>query len=359
MTAVCVVVPAGIDDPARVSGGNRYDRRVCDALRDAGWAVREIEVPGSWPRPDDAALARLARSLDALPDGAAVLVDGLIASAAAAVLVPRAARLRLVVLVHMLFGGDAVSGHEEAAVLAAARAVVATSGWTRTRLLDRYRLPAGRVHVARPGTDPAAPGSPTAGGGRLLCVGSLSPLKGQDLLVTALAELAGPGWRCRLVGPLDRDPGFAAELDRRIATAGLGDRVQVPGLRTGADLDAEYRDADLLVVPSRTETYGMVVAEALAAGLPVVAAAVGGVSEALGCTTTGVPGLLVPAEDPPALAAALRRWLTDVGLRDRLREAALLRRESLAGWAATGDAVAAALRAVCAEPEPRKIRGPG
>jgi hypothetical protein len=150
---VHVVVPAGIDDPARVSGGNRYDRKVCDGLRDGGWTVAELPAPGSWPRPDAAALDGLARSLDALPAGALVVVDGLIASAARTVLVPRSGRLCLVVLVHMVFGGNAVAERDERAVLAAARAVVTTSAWTRRHLLDRYPLEPGRVHVARPGTE--------------------------------------------------------------------------------------------------------------------------------------------------------------------------------------------------------------
>lgn len=145
MSTVRVVVPAGIDDPARVSGGNRYDREVCDALRASGWDVAEITVDGPWPRPDSSALARLALALDSLPDGALVLVDGLIASAARAVLAPPSERLRrrlrLVVLVHMVFGGDAVPERDEAAVLSVARAVVTTSHWTRRRLVERYRLP--------------------------------------------------------------------------------------------------------------------------------------------------------------------------------------------------------------------------
>ena len=105
------------------------------------------------------------------------------------------------------------------------------------------------------------------------------------------------------------------------------------GTRTGAALRLEYADADLLVVPSRAETYGMVVAEALAAGVPVVATSVGGIPEALGRTPAGVPGLLVPPDDSAALAAALARWLTDAGLRRRLRGAALSRREGLPDWA--------------------------
>ncbi|WP_448627955.1 glycosyltransferase family 4 protein [Geodermatophilus sp. URMC 64] len=346
---VHVVVPAGIDDPARVSGGNRYDRKVCDGLRDAGWTVAEIAVPGSWPRPDAASLGALGRALDVLPAGALVLVDGLIASAARALLVPRSNRLRLVVLVHMIFGGDAVAARDERAVLAAARAVVTTSAWTRRQLLDRYSLPPARVHVARPGTE-AAPASPRpTDGGRLLCVGALAPHKGQDLLLEALAGTARLRWRCTLVGPLDRDPLFVSSLRRRAASAGITDRLRLPGPRTGAALQHEFRSADVLVVPSRTETYGMAVTEALAAGLPVIASGVGGLPEALGRTVYGVPGLLVPPEDSSALAVALARWLTDADLRRRLRRAALRRRETLPGWQATGLRIRAVLSAVHAE----------
>jgi glycosyltransferase involved in cell wall biosynthesis len=352
VNGVSVVVPDGIDDPARVSGGNRYDREVCDALRDAGWTVAEIAAPGRWPRPGARSLGSLARSLDAVPDGGLVLVDGLVASAAAAVLVPRAERLRLVVLVHMVFGGDAVAERDEAAVLTSARAVVTTSDWTRSRLLDRYGLGPARVHVAPPGSDPAPIGPGTPDGEHLLCVGTLSSTKGQDVLLAALAAIPGPAWRCTLVGPLDRDPRFVAGLRRQAARAGISDRLRIAGPRTGADLRAEYRSADLLVVPSRTETYGMVVTEALAAGLPVLATEVGGIPEALGRTPAGVPGLLVPPEDAPALRAALVRWLTDADLRRRLRRAALRRRGTLTDWRTTGDRIAAVLAAVGAEPDP-------
>jgi glycosyltransferase involved in cell wall biosynthesis len=357
VSAVSVVVPAGIHDPARVSGGNRYDREVCADLRDAGWRVTEIAAEGSWPRPDALARDLLARSLDALPDDALVLVDGLVASAARPVLVPRSGRLRLVVLVHMVFGGDAVGERDESAVLAAARAVVTTSAWTRRRLLERYPLAAARVHVAHPGTEPAPVSSGTPGGGRLVCVGTLSPLKGQDLLLEALGGLVGLPWRCTLVGPLDRNPDFVASLARRATATGIADRVRMPGTRTGAALRREYADADLLVLPSRAETYGMVVPEALAAGVPVLATAVGGVPEAVGRTASGVPGLLVPPDDPAALAAALARWLSDAALRCHLRGAALLRRETLPDWRRTGERIRSILAAVRTEPEPPQIRG--
>jgi glycosyltransferase involved in cell wall biosynthesis len=353
--AVHVVVPAGFADPARVSGGNRYDQQVCAGLRRAGWAVAEIAVPGSWPRPGAPALAALARSLDTLSDGALVLVDGLVGSAAGAVLVPRSGRLRLVVLVHMVFGGDAVAEDDERAVLTAARAVVTTSDWTRRSLLDRYALLPHRVHVASPGTEPAQPSPGTADGGRLLCVGALAPHKGQDLLLAALALLpADLPWCCRLVGPLDRDPPFADALHARAGA--LADRLRITGPRTGTALQREYRSADLLVVPSRTETFGMVVTEALAAGVPVLATRVGGVPEAVGRTEHGVPGLLVPPQDAAAVAAALTSWLTDADLRRRLRRAARRRRETLPGWPATSARIGSVLTAVGAEPDRPPLR---
>ena len=117
----------------------------------------------------------------------------------------------------------------------------------------------------------------------------MTPGKGHDVLLDALATVTDLSWRCACVGSLDRDPAFADALRRRVRDGGLADRVCFPGPRTGADLDRSYAAADLLVLASRAETYGMVVTEALARGLPVVATDVGGVPEALGTAPTG-PG---------------------------------------------------------------------
>jgi glycosyltransferase involved in cell wall biosynthesis len=332
---VHVVVPDGIDDPARPSGGNTYDRRLCDALTAGGRSVAVHAVPGAWPRPDGAAYAALADVVESIPDGDAVVLDGLVASTAPKVLVPQAPRLRLIALVHMPLGpagGDDALGRE-AAVLTAASEVVVTSDWARLLLLRTYVLPGERVHVAQPGVDPAEPAPGTEAGGRLLCVAAVIPGKGHDLLLDALAGVSDLPWDCTCVGSLEREPGFAAAVRRQAADLALDERVRFTGPLVEADLDRSYAAADLLVLPSRAETYGMVITEALARGLPVVAADVGGVPQALGHGADGErPGMLAPPGDVAALEGALRRWLEDAPLRRRLRRAASERRESLPTW---------------------------
>jgi glycosyltransferase involved in cell wall biosynthesis len=279
-----------------------------------------------------------------------VLVDGLIASAAPEALVGQARRLRQVVLVHMPLGHrppgdeDGVVRAREREVLGAAVAVVTTSAWARRRLGELYALPADRVHVAEPGVDAAGLAPGTAAGDALLCVAAVTPDKGHDVLLDGLAAAADLSWRCECVGSLDRDPAFAEEVRRATQIKGLSDRVRFPGPRIGSELDRAYASADLLVLASRAETYGMVVTEALARGLPVLAAEVGGVTEALGHGEDGTrPGLLVPPSDPAALGAALRSWLGDAELRGRLRRVARERRASLRGWPATTSVLAAVL----------------
>jgi glycosyltransferase involved in cell wall biosynthesis len=331
VSAVHVVVPEGVHDPEHPSGGNTYDRKICAGLAALGWSVHEHAVMGRWPSPDASALAALADVLAEIPDRSVVLLDGLVASTVPELLVPQTGRLCLVVLVHMPLGGT-----REGAVLEAAAAVIATSDWTRRWLLDTHGLPATRVQVAKPGVDPAAPAEGTPGGGELLCVGAYTQAKGYDVLLAALVGVRDLRWRCRCVGTLTGDSTFVDHLGRAASAVGIEDRVRFTGPLAGPELDHAYASADVLVLASRAETYGMVVTEALARGLPVIATAVGGLPEALGHAGEGSrPGLLVPPGDPERFAVALRCWLTDAELRQRLRWAALERRGTLSPWSDT------------------------
>ena len=312
------VVPEGIDDPDRPSGGNLYDRRLFDGLRSRGWDVVEHQT------------------LASLPVDSLVLVDGLVVDEDPAGVLAAASRARLVVLLHMA-PSDRVRE-----VLAAAAAVVTTSRATR-RLLDDHRW----VEVAEPGVDPAPPAPGTPWGGELLCVASVIPGKGHDVLLDALAGVRDLDWRCACVGSLDRDLAWAGRTLRQAQDLGLDDRVAFPGVRGGSALAASYDAADALVLATRAEGFGMVAVEALARGIPVIASAVGGLPEVVGHAPDGTrPGLLVPPDDAPALTDALRRWLEDASLRDDLRAAARRRRGSLPGWRHTVDRVEAALSRV-------------
>jgi glycosyltransferase involved in cell wall biosynthesis len=340
-----VVVPEGIDDPTRPSGGNTYDRRLCRGLEALGWEVRTSPVAGDWPWADNAARHQLGEALAAMPDGDLVLVDGLVATAVPEVMVPASRRLRLVVLLHTPIGArDAGAREPESAVVRAAAAVVTTSEWTRGWLIEVYGLDPARLHVAAPGVDAAEPAPGSDSGRNLLCVGAVTAWKGHDVLLAALTGLSDLDWQCVCVGSLAKAPDFADGLFHDIKKAGLDDRFELAGPRTGRELEASYAAADLLVLPSHGETYGMVVTEALARSLPVLATRGGGIPEALGELPDGrVPGLLVPPGDVAALAAALTRWLSEPSLRDELRGAADERRASLRGWPDTARLVAEAL----------------
>jgi glycosyltransferase involved in cell wall biosynthesis len=353
VTELHVVLPGTVDRADRPSGGNVYDRRLCDGLAALGWTVREHLVAGAWPRPDQAARSALAREMAAVPARAVVLIDGLVASCSAEALAPQSDRLRLVPLVHMPLGRPGAADDDERRVLTSATAVVTTSEWTRWRLQELYAMDPGRLHVAVPGVDRAGLAPGTRGGSRLLCVAAVTPGKGHDLLLDALGRVGNLTWTCMCAGSLEIEPAFVARLRREAARLGLEGRVRFVGPLSRVDLDRAYAAADLVVLASRAEAYGMVVTEGLARGLPVVATAVGGLPEALGALRSApsggpsgspadhdtVAGLLVRPDDPEALAEALRQWLTDSALRERLRSAAGERRTTLSDWTVTAQRV--------------------
>jgi glycosyltransferase involved in cell wall biosynthesis len=359
LRSVHFVMPGGVDDPAAPSGGNAYDRRVSLDLPGFGWQVHKHAVAGEWPRPGVAARAELARALRELPDGTVVLLDGIVACGVPEIVVPEAERLNLAVLVHLPLGDErglepAVAAEldaKERDVLRAVPAVIATSDWAVRRLVAHHGLAPERVHVAAPGADIAPLASGTDGVSRLLCVAAVTPRKGQHRLVQALAAAADLPWSCVCVGGLTQDPEYVSHLRTLIRENGLEDRIHLAGPQAGARLDASYNAADLMVLTSYAETYGMAVTEALARGIPVLATDVGGLPEAVGrAPDGGMPGILVPPEDPAALAAELRGWFGEADVRRRLKAAARGRRAALDGWATTARSLAGVLGRLPSEP---------
>lgn len=350
--AVHFVVPEGIDDPKRPSGGNVYDRRVAEELPRFGWTVLEHPVPGNWPAPEPSDRTRLDDVLARLADGSVVLVDGLIASAAQS-LVSAARRLRIAVLLHMPLAETSSAqaiARVEADVLNAAAAVVTTSAWTRAWVVSHHGVPAERVLAAVPGVDPSQPASGSTSGRNLLCVGPVTEAKGYDVMVAALAQIADLDWRCTFAGALDLEPDFVRSLSAQAERTGIADRLVLAGPLPGPALDDVRSATDLVVSPSRREAYGMAIVEGLARGIPVIASDVGGHREAVGASDGTLPGVLVPVNDATSLAAALRQWLTDAPTRARWRNSAGRRRRELAGWPETARNVAAVLQEIRAKP---------
>jgi glycosyltransferase involved in cell wall biosynthesis len=253
-----------------------------------------------------------------------------------------------VVLAHMVAAGfpdaDERTVDGERRALRSARRVIATSEWTRSELARRQVVPVELVDVAPPGSDEAPLATGTATGRALLCIGVVAPQKGQDLLVEALSRLGDAGeWSCTMAGSLEFDPEYAERLSARVADAGLTGRVTMAGVLTGDELDSAYRRADLVVAPSRAESYGMAIADALRRGIPVVASSAGGIPQTVAGSRAAV---LVPPDEPAPLADALRRWMLDPALRARLKAEARRGRGRLPRWSETADRVSRTLGGV-------------
>lgn len=332
------------------TGGYAYDRRMIAELGAAGWHIEHLPLGDGFPDPAPATLSRAYALLAALPPGVPLLVDGLALGA-----MPRIAQVLdrsrpLVALVHHPLAletglpparADLLRDSERAA-LAAARRVVVTSRSTAGVLADVYDVPVDRIVVAVPGTDPA-PLSRGSGDARtrLLSVGALVPRKGHDLLLAALSALRTLPWQLTVVGDAERDPATAAALHGAVRDAGLDGRVVFAGAVDAAWLATLYDEADLFVLASRHEGFGMAFAEAVARGLPVLGTSAGAVREAV---PEGA-GLLVPPDDLPALTAALRHLIGDPAARRALAAGARQSAATQARWADSAAKLAGALRA--------------
>lgn len=348
------------------SGGDRYDAALLERWRGRGRSLQLLAAAGGWPWPtradEDDLLRRLAETdlADGAEDGDVALVDGLVGGSAPAVVEHCADRGPTVVLVHSLLADGAGAEGDDAAeldrrerqALGAADAVLVTSVWARERLALRHGVLAA---VARPGVTPSPVASGSLDEPVLLSLGAVTPLKNHAVLVGALARLRHLPWRLVIVGHAP-DPAHQRYLHEQVDRAGLGDRVRWAGALEGHALEHVWAATDLLVHPSRSETWGMAVAEALAHGIPAVVGAGTGAVEVLagddehaGPATVSQtwPGAAVPVQDPEALTVALRDWLTDAGLRERWRRAALTRRDALGSWDDTGAEVDLLLERVC------------
>jgi glycosyltransferase involved in cell wall biosynthesis len=340
MTDAVFAIPGDIDLP---TGGYIYARRVLALLPRFGVAVRHLQLPGSFPAPSAADLAETGRLL-AAAQASAVVIDGLAYGAMPLSVIARL-RAPIIALVHhplcLETGLSAARQGEllalERAALGQAQRVIVTSARTAQTLVADFAVLQEKIAVAEPGTDPAprAPGS--AGGSlALLSVGSIIPRKAYDLLLRALAPLRDRDWRLTIAGATDRSPEALAALRAALEETGLGERVVLTGPVDQEQLGKLYAAADAFLMPSLYEGYGMVLAEAMARGLPIVCTTGGAAAE----TVPDAAAIKVAPGNVPALTAAVARLIDDAALRRQLADASWAAGQSLPRWEETARRIA-------------------
>jgi glycosyltransferase involved in cell wall biosynthesis len=338
-------------DLATPTGGYAYDRRMIEELERLGWQIDVIDLGEGFPWPSNETRARAWLRLSDVPPGRTIVIDGL----AFGVLPEAVLQLRvenpLIALVHHPLALETGLSIQQAnilrtcerAALGAARLIIANSAETARHLTRDYGVIADRIVIACPGTDPAPPAQGSSDGiVRLLSVGAIVPRKGFDVLIAALATLSELPFHLTIAGDRSRDPQCTAKLDADIVHLKLADRVTVLGAVSAERIAELYACADLFVLASRFEGYGMAFSEAIAHGLPVIGTTAGAIPE----TVPAGAGLLVPPDDIAAFAAALRRVIGDPDERRRMAAAARKAALSLPTWQASAKMFSDALEAV-------------
>lgn len=345
-------IPGDIDT---VTGGYRYARRVLSLLPEFGVTAHHIALPGAFPTPSDADLAITRRLLEQLHPSTPVLFDGLAYGAlppgfAADLASP------IIALVHHPLGLE--SGlmptrqrqllASERAALRHAEAVITTSPLTARVLGETFDVEAERVTVAIPGTPPATRSIGTGTPFQILAVGSLIPRKGYAVLIEALAQLADDDWHLTIVGSPDHDPGEANRVREAVLASGRRRQITLAGEVPGADLSRLYARADLFVMPSLYEGYGMVLAEALARGLAIVCTTGGAAAE----TVPDGAAIKVPPGEAAALGEAIDAVMRDPAQRTKIANASWTAGRDLPQWPDTVRRIADVIKAVHREHAP-------
>lgn len=331
------------------TGGYIYDRRLIDGLRELGWRVDPLGLGDGFPFPSPDGLAEAENRLSALADGSLVLVDGLAFGVLDQWAYREKTRLKIIALVHhplALETGLTQAQQQdlrdsERMALSTTRHVFVTSPVTARELGTHYDMAQADITIARPGTDKAA--EMAAGGGRpphILSIGTLCRRKGHDILIAALKRIEHLEWRATIIGSRDLDPQTAAALAAQIRNLGLSGRVILAG--ECPDTRSAIAGADIFALASRYEGYGMVFAEALSQGLPIVACRAGAVPDVVPVDA----GILVPVDNVSAFSGALCHLLENPDERLERSQASARAGALLPGWQDTARLIGQSLERI-------------
>jgi glycosyltransferase involved in cell wall biosynthesis len=346
VTQLIFAIPGDITTP---TGGYAYDRRIMALLPDQGITPVHLPLPGSYPNPSPQDLVSTALALSEVPADAVLMIDGLALGAMPSGLLARV-KTPVIALVHHPLGYESGLSDEkraaliesERAILSMTKAVIATSQATADLLIAEFDVGPEDITVAEPGTDQrkrikkAAAVKEKAAPLALLSVGAIVPRKGYDILVEALSGLSDIPWTLDIVGALDRAPAAVTALKAQIDWYDLNQRITLHGALSDAELDAKWRMADIFVLSSRFEGYGMVLAEAMAYGLPIITTTGGAAAQ----TVPDGAALKVPPDDVIALREALARMLGKPATRTLLANESIKASKKLPSWQDTATRIA-------------------
>ena len=339
MTEIYFAIPGDINT---LTGGYAYDRRLIAELRALGHSIKHLHLSNRFPMPDADALAAADEALGALPDQSVVIIDGLAYGVMDTIAIQHATRLKIIALCHhplMLEAGLSPEQTQqlflsEQRALNAATAVIVTSAMTGKILTEQFSIPSTKITVALPGTDRQEFAACNNHSPVLLTLATLTRRKAHDVLIDALARLQHLEWGARFVGGMDFDPAWTTHLKNKVNAYGLEQRIIFVGNVDNSA--AEFSRADVFVLPSLFEGYGMAFAEALSFGLPIIAARAGAVPDVVPESA----GILVTPNVIDALADALQKLLIDSALRKQLQAGAQAAAHSLPEWRTSATLVA-------------------
>ena len=328
--------PGDLDTP---TGGYGYDRRIISGLRTNGWDVETVCLGNGFPFPSLETLENAQSQIRRIPEGSVVVVDGLAFGAMSEIAKDYEQKLQLIALLHHpLCQENGLQAEQSGALhaservaLRCARQVIVTSPATAGQVTQLFDVPESNIDVIVPGTDVPDPFDRTSSNTvRLLSVGTVVPRKGYDLLFEALAGIPDQNWSLDIVGGTNADPDCYMKLLALAGDLKLAEQIMFHGSVPGDALAGFYQAADVFVLASRYEGYGMAYTEAMAHGLPVIGSGSGAVEE----TLSGGAAIYCGEEDIASLQDALTLLISNPRQRAGLAEKARAVAQNLPSWQA-------------------------
>ena len=343
--SLILVIPG---DLSTQTGGYIYDRKLLAELEKQGLSVSHLSLGDSFPKPNQADIQYAREKLSAFTPDDTLLIDGLALGAMDSE-VMNSLRAKVVALIHhpLAYEGNLEPKlreqffETERVNINACQHVIVPSHHTKNLLVQEYGIEGSKITVAEPGIDFFECNQAKTDPPLVLSVGIQVHRKGHDVLLQALSQITHLDWQAVIAGSV-HDKAYASELERLIAVFGLADRVKIQSSVSTGQLNDLYCQASVFALATRYEGYGMVFAEAMSYGLPIISCQAGAVVD----TVAAGAGKLVPVDDPKSFAKALSEVLTDQFLRNDMSAASEDAGKKLNSWRQTAEIVGRTLESL-------------